>query len=169
MAAAPVFRTPRAVATPFFGNSAGFLNTTSFGNAFFGNGSGQGNTTGSNNAFFGRDAGLSNSDENNNTFIGSLSNGAAGITNATALGNRAQVTQSNSLVLGSINGINGATADTNVGIGDQRTCYPSARPTLRRHGQSTRRRGWSLGSTASADLEARRSSTVCARGHRAEH
>jgi len=33
------------------------------------------------------------------------------------VGNLAQVTQSNSMVLGSINGVNSATADTNVGIG----------------------------------------------------
>jgi trimeric autotransporter adhesin len=39
------------------------------------------------------------------------------ITNSTAVGNLAQVTQSNSMVLGSINGVNSATADTNVGIG----------------------------------------------------
>jgi hypothetical protein len=39
------------------------------------------------------------------------------LTNATAIGAQAQVTASNSLVLGSINGVNGATADTLVGIG----------------------------------------------------
>jgi hypothetical protein len=41
----------------------------------------------------------------------------SGLTNATAIGNLAYVGQSNSLVLGSINGVNGATANTNVGIG----------------------------------------------------
>jgi hypothetical protein len=39
------------------------------------------------------------------------------LTNTTAIGANANVTQANSLVLGSINGVNGATADTNVGIG----------------------------------------------------
>ena len=39
------------------------------------------------------------------------------LTNATAIGSKSFVAQSNSLVLGSINGVNGATADTNVGIG----------------------------------------------------
>jgi hypothetical protein len=39
------------------------------------------------------------------------------LTNATAIGAGAQVTLSNSLVLGSINGINLATASTSVGIG----------------------------------------------------
>ena len=43
--------------------------------------------------------------------------GSSELTNATALGSQAFVTQNNSLVLGSINGINGASADTNVGIG----------------------------------------------------
>src|SRR5262249_18618534 len=45
------------------------------------------------------------------------SNGVAGITNASAIGYRAFVAQSNSMILGSINGLNGATASTNVGIG----------------------------------------------------
>jgi len=40
----------------------------------------------------------------------------AGITNATAVGYAANVTQSNSLVLGSINGVGNGQADTNVGI-----------------------------------------------------
>ncbi|MGO3283976.1 MAG: beta strand repeat-containing protein, partial [Mesonia sp.] len=39
------------------------------------------------------------------------------LTNATAIGANALVSQDNSLVLGSINGLNGATADTKVGIG----------------------------------------------------
>jgi hypothetical protein len=49
--------------------------------------------------------------------LGSFTNGSAGITNAAAIGSRAFVTQSNSLILGSINGTNGATANTRVGIG----------------------------------------------------
>ena len=39
------------------------------------------------------------------------------LNNATAIGANAEVTASNALVLGSINGVNGATANTNVGIG----------------------------------------------------
>ena len=46
------------------------------------------------------------------------------LSNATAIGAYAYVTQSNSLILGSINGVNGASADTNVGIG---TTAPSQR------------------------------------------
>jgi len=101
----------------FFGASAGSSNTIGAGNNFFGVGSGGNNTEGSSNAFFGSQSGGSNTVENGNTFIGASSNGAAGITNATALGYRAGVTQANSLVLGSIPGVNTATSYVNVGIG----------------------------------------------------
>ncbi|MBS1791796.1 MAG: hypothetical protein JST85_29080 [Acidobacteria bacterium] len=59
-----------------------------------------------------------------NTFIGSEATGANGVTNSTAIGRQAQVTQNNSLVLGGINGVDGPTADTSVGIG---TTAPKAR------------------------------------------
>jgi hypothetical protein len=72
------------------------------------------NTSGSSNVVIGDNAGSSNTTENNNTFIGSFTNGTVGITNATAIGAGAIVTQSNSIVLG-----NGA----NVGIG---TTHPNA-------------------------------------------
>ena len=42
---------------------------------------------------------------------------AGNYTNATAIGASAYVGASNSLVLGCINGVNGATANTNIGIG----------------------------------------------------
>jgi hypothetical protein len=103
----------------FFGGYAGKANTTGSDNSFFGRLAGRYNTTGNHNSFFGAQAGVSNTVEHNNSFIGALSNGAAGITNATALGYRAQVSQSNSLVLGSIAGVNGADAYVNVGIGTQ--------------------------------------------------
>jgi hypothetical protein len=55
---------------------------------------------------------------NNNTAVGSEADVASGtITNATALGANAYALQSNSVVLGSITGWNGATASVNVGIG----------------------------------------------------
>ncbi len=102
----------------FFGTSAGLLNTTGTYNAFFGTSAGQNNTTGGSNAFFGALAGLSNSTGTQNTIIGSNANvGASNLTNATAIGFRALVAQSDSLILGSINGVNSATADTRVGIG----------------------------------------------------
>src|SRR2546430_3979611 len=54
----------------------------------------------------------------NNTIIGANADvGTNNLTNATAIGANASVTQSNSLVLGSINGVNGASSDTKVGIG----------------------------------------------------
>jgi hypothetical protein len=55
---------------------------------------------------------------NSNAGLGYHSNVSTGqLTNATAIGSRAVVACSNCLVLGSINGQNGATADVNVGIG----------------------------------------------------
>jgi hypothetical protein len=39
------------------------------------------------------------------------------LSNATAIGSKALVAASNALVLGSINGVNGAAASTKVGIG----------------------------------------------------
>jgi trimeric autotransporter adhesin len=59
------------------------------------------NTTGSSNTAFGYGADV----------------GSEALTNATAIGANAQVASSNALVLGSINGVNGATSSTNVGIG----------------------------------------------------
>lgn len=117
-----------------FGTSAGQPLGSGNNNSFFGYQSGQSNNTASNNSYFGKDAGRLNNGSNNSffgeeagsfstgvdssTFIGYLANsGTSGLTNAAAIGARAIVFQSNSLVLGSINGINGATADTNVGIG----------------------------------------------------
>ncbi len=100
-----------------FGESAGFANSSGAFNSFFGRTSGLNNTVGGYNTFVGYNAGARNTTESNNNFFGAYSNGAAGITNASAIGYRARVTQSNSLVLGSIDGVNGATASTNVGIG----------------------------------------------------
>lgn len=52
------------------------------------------------------------------TFLGAYSAfGTGTLTNATAIGANAEVDTSNALVLGSIKGVNSATASTNVGIG----------------------------------------------------
>jgi hypothetical protein len=81
------------------------------------------NTTGSNNVALGYAAGYSSNSAkttgSNDTFIGYGANAGTqvNLNNATAIGADAQVTTNNSLVLGSINGVNGATASTNVGIG----------------------------------------------------
>jgi hypothetical protein len=106
----------------FFGRGAGTKNV-GFSNSFFGAFAGA-NSTGNWNAFFGDNTGSTTTTESGNTLLGTQARGAAGVNNSTAIGFRANVTQSNSLVLGSINGINNATSDTNVGIG---TTAPAAR------------------------------------------
>jgi hypothetical protein len=128
----------------FFGSRAGVTNTSGTDNSFFGENAGRDNSVGNSNAFLGGSAGLNNESGSANTFIGvsagdsnvSGSNltavGAAAdvlnnVTNATAIGYRAAVSQSNSLVLGSINGVNGSNVDTKIGIG---TTAPTERLTI---------------------------------------
>jgi hypothetical protein len=102
----------------FAGSGTGSAITTGLQNSFFGASAGASTTSGNSNTFFGRAAGSANSTGSNNTFIGNSANAGSGnLSNATAIGSQAQVTQNNSLVLGSINGVNGATSDTKVGIG----------------------------------------------------
>jgi hypothetical protein len=127
----------------FFGSSAGESTTTPESNSFFGQGAGQSNTTGDNNTFIGRITGNKSGTGRLNTFVGAVADfttanafgdkntlvGAStqilsGLTNATAIGSQAMVTQSNSIVLGQINGVNGSMADTDVGIG---TTAPATR------------------------------------------
>jgi hypothetical protein len=100
----------------FFGAGAGYLNAGGNENSFFGWAAGN-NSQGSRNSFFGVNAGIFNQGGNANTLLGHSSATFGVLTNATALGANSQVNQSNALVLGSINGVNGATADTTVGIG----------------------------------------------------
>ncbi|MCP4091226.1 MAG: hypothetical protein GY746_15760, partial [Gammaproteobacteria bacterium] len=112
-----------------FENTTGNYNTANGWDALFFN------TTGSNNTATGVLALLYNTSGGYNTASGSQAlahnrtgtfNTALGfdadvstgnLTNATAIGAHAEVSQDNSLVLGSINGVNGATSDVNVGIG----------------------------------------------------
>ncbi len=102
----------------FFGSSSGTNNTSGNFNSFFGVLAGGGNISGSNNSFFGENAGHSNTTGSSNTALGYQADlGSAALTNATAIGSESFVSQSDSLVLGSINGVNGAIADTKVGIG----------------------------------------------------
>jgi hypothetical protein len=98
------------------GYESGFLNTVSQ-NTFIGGYSGSNNSTGSLNAFLGAFAGTSNTTESSNTFLGAYSDGTAGISNATAVGYQAKVQQPNTLVLGSIAGVNSATVTARVGMG----------------------------------------------------
>jgi hypothetical protein len=109
----------------FFGAAAGYFNTTGRSNAFFGNDAGGNNTTGWNNTFIGNKADFdtSNPTGDNNTLLGAYAKAVSGVTNGTAIGVGAQVAQNDSLILGAINGVNGAIADTNVGIG---TTAPTA-------------------------------------------
>ncbi len=93
----------------FFGYRAGYSNTAP-SNSFFGAFAGMNNTEGQDNVAVGRNSGLSNTTESNNTFLGTQANGAAGVTNATAVGYNASVTQSDSVVLGASN--------ASVGIGN---------------------------------------------------
>jgi hypothetical protein len=128
----------------FFGTQAGFANTTGSSNTFIGEDSGNNNVDGFSNTFVGQNSGTGNisggyntslgysSAEvfpgNQTTLIGAFANtSVAGLTNATAIGYNSKVSQSNSLILGSINTGNG-TADTNVGIG---TTAPAFRFTVK--------------------------------------
>jgi hypothetical protein len=117
-------RNTDGISNSFFGTQAGEFNSTQSNNTFVGTGAGGQNgfndvgNTAHFNTFIGRGAGITNTRGNNNTALGLLANvGAVDLVNSTVIGSRALVTQNNSLVLGSINGTNGATADTNVGIG----------------------------------------------------
>jgi Chaperone of endosialidase len=118
----------------FFGSLTGQFNTTGGFNSFFGMGAGRhglfSSSTGGANSFFGYFAGKGNLSGSNNTAIGREATfGSDNLMFATAIGAFAQVDQSNSLVLGSIAGVNTATASVNVGIG---TTMPQA--TLDVHG-----------------------------------
>lgn len=84
------------------------------------------------NLAIGRDAGNINTTGTFNSTIGYGSDVVSGaLTNATALGYLAQAGQSNSITLGSINGVNGALTTVNVGIG---TNTPNARLHVQRNG-----------------------------------
>ena len=97
-------------------NTTGILNTGFGGDALLLNSSGNFNTA------IGAQAGLTADGSymtgSNNTAVGAYSLfGTGTLTNATAIGADAFVTESNAMVLGRINGVNGATASTKVGIG----------------------------------------------------
>lgn len=101
-------------------------------NSYFGYLSGQ-SSTGNSNSFFGTDSGTGNDTGSANSAFGRGTRFlSGGLTNASAFGALAAVGQSNSLVLGSINGLNGATASTNVGIG---TTTPNFRFHVKADGQ----------------------------------
>ena len=102
----------------FFGNFSGVLNSTGGFNAFLGYYSGHDNNSGDLNSFFGSGAGAVNQTGSYNSAFGSGANfGGTNLVNSTSIGANARVDVNNALVLGSVNGINGATANTMVGIG----------------------------------------------------
>ena len=112
----------------FIGRSAGNSNIDGLQNTFVGAVSGGNSASGSGNAFFGLAAGFNNLTGSNNTMVGTFADvSGSNLSNATAIGFKASVAQNNSLILGGINGVNGATADTKVGIG---TTAPSERLTI---------------------------------------
>ena len=104
----------------YIGRYAGYKNTAGYGNNVHGDYAGF-NNTGNNNIFIGDSAGGNNITESYNTLIGyhaDIDGTTPGtVTNATAIGNLAYVGQANSVVLGSIAGVNSATSSVNVGIG----------------------------------------------------
>jgi hypothetical protein len=120
----------------FFGTFAGVANTTGNGNSFFGRNAGSVNVTGSNNTFIGNDAnfffptptGL------NNTLLGAFTQIGQGVNFSTAIGEGAQVTQSNSLVLGR--------SDVKVGIG---TTAPEVKLHIKGDGEGIRIQGNAVG------------------------
>ncbi len=100
------------------GNTIGTLNTA-MGLSALGS-----NTSGGENSALGDSAGYSNTTGGDNTFLGANTEPSSGyLSNAAAIGAKAQVGESNAMVLGSINGVNGATASVKVGIG---TTVPTA-------------------------------------------
>jgi Chaperone of endosialidase len=110
-----------ASANAFFG-FAGNTGITGTGNTAAGYNALEYNTAGNNNTaageFAGKPADLTSLAGSNNTALGAFAYfGTGTLSNATAIGANALVTESNALVLGSINGLNNATASTNVGIG----------------------------------------------------
>lgn len=102
-----------------FGFVALYLSTGGY-NTAVGDGALEVNQQGNYNTAVGTSSGLNIAGGNSNTFIGYRSGYTSKQTNlfnAAAIGALAEVDQNNSLVLGSISGVNGATADTAVGIG----------------------------------------------------
>lgn len=125
-------------------NNTGTTNSAVGNYALMSNNTGSGNTalghqalTSSNaagNTAVGFSAGSVVTSGTYNTLVGYNADvSTASFTNASAIGAYAQVGQNNSMVLGSINGVNSATATTSVGIGVN---TPGARLHIRRSGAS---------------------------------
>jgi endosialidase-like protein len=103
----------------FFGSHAGVQTSIGHGNSFFGSNAAHSNSSGSNNSFFGTTAAAALTLESENSGLGYLADVSAGVTNSTAIGAHAKTAQSNTVILGSINLINSATATASTGIATQ--------------------------------------------------
>ncbi|MGB7202368.1 MAG: hypothetical protein WBD16_08885 [Pyrinomonadaceae bacterium] len=101
----------------FFGARSGFSNDNGGSNTFVGEGSGVLSQNGGENSFFGADSGQSNSMGSRNSYFGVWAGGLPDVTDSAAIGYRAFATQNNSLILGSVNGFNGASVSPRIGIG----------------------------------------------------
>jgi trimeric autotransporter adhesin len=100
------------------GSVALFDNTIGTDNVAIGVSALNNSTIGIQNTAVGENALITNTTGNSNIGIGYNADVSLGaLTNAIAIGTNAQVNTNNSMVLGSINGVNGATATVNVGIG----------------------------------------------------
>ncbi len=100
------------------GSEAMIANTTGDQNIAIGEGSMMNITSnGSSNVAIGYQSGLGLNTGTDNTYLGTSASSTNTISNGTAIGAKSYVGADNSLVLGAISGVNGATADVNVGIG----------------------------------------------------
>jgi hypothetical protein len=101
----------------FVGFQAGSATETGIRNVAVGSGALSQNIDGSSNTALGSNAMSTLTTGDYNTAIGYGAEVGDGLTNATAIGAFAFAGQSNTVVIGSIQGVNGATATANVGIG----------------------------------------------------
>ncbi len=101
----------------FVGFHAGAATETGIRNVAVGSGALSQNIDGSSNTALGSNAMSTLTTGDYNTAIGYGAEVGDGLTNATAIGAFAFAGQSNTVVIGSIQGVNGATATANVGIG----------------------------------------------------
>jgi trimeric autotransporter adhesin len=93
------------------GNATGWFNVANGASAMYNN------VSGFNNVAVGRLAMVTNVGGSNNTTLGNMADVDSFSNNATAIGSNAYAPQNNTVILGSINGVNGATADAWTGIG----------------------------------------------------
>jgi hypothetical protein len=100
------------------GWAAAYQSNASNYNTCIGSISGGQLSSGSENTFLGWSSGSNISSGSNNTMLGNATGAWPTNTNSTAIGWRAYASQSNSMVLGSVAGVNGASSSVNVGIGN---------------------------------------------------